>query len=126
MADKVFMYTIYADLVNNFTEEDCKQSLEKQRPRDAILRKMMLREGIPDFPLPSNEIKTLVPFFQQKTRDIPQLNIILIYKIEQKEIKYNVIRSGTLYSYLTKQEAFDSITKTPDVSYKYYSYKVDA
>jgi hypothetical protein len=105
-------------------------NLEKQRPRDAFLRKAMVQNGIPDFPLPENQIDKWIPFLQQKTRDVKELHIILIYKNKNigKDILYKVIHCGTIQDFSTQKEAFDAIThmQVPTDSYKILSYKIDA
>jgi hypothetical protein len=101
-------------------------NLEKQRPRDAFLRKAMVQNGIPDFPLPENQIDKWIPFLQQKTRDVNELHIILIYKNTGKDMLYKVIHYGTTQDFPTQKEAFDAITQVPADSYKILSYKIDA
>jgi hypothetical protein len=124
----VYMYTIYSDLLNTVSESESYANLEKQRPRDALLRKGMVRQGIPDFPLPENQIDKWFPFLQQKTRDVKELHIILIYKNKNtgKDILYKVIHYGTTQDFPTQKEAFDAITQLPADSYKILSYKIDA
>jgi len=117
------MYTLYSDLLKS---NNPMESFQKQRPRDAILRKAMIREGIPDFPLDTSDASIWFPFLQEKTREIPELNIILIYKICDKELECKTIRSGGVYLYSTKEDAFNSITQESIEKYKIYSYKIDS
>jgi len=119
---QVYMYTIYNDLLNNKNPEEV---LEKQRPRDAILRRAMVAHGIPDFPLRPNEVDQWIPFLQQKIRDIPQLNIVLIHKNGNIPELYRVIRGDAVDVYSTEKATFDSITRTSVGKYTLYSYKID-
>jgi len=120
----VFMYTIYSDLIG-FAAVNADQSLNIQKPRDAIIRRAMVAANLRDFPMQSTDAEAIFPFFQEKTHRNPVLNIFLIYKKGTQEINYVMIRNGEIHRYSTRQEAFDSVTQAQGSSYSFIKYKID-
>jgi hypothetical protein len=120
----VFMYTIYSDLIGS-AAVNAEQSLNIQKPRDAILRRAMVAANLRDFPMPDTNAEAIFPFFQEKTRSNPVLNILLIYKKNGNEINYVIIHNGEIQRHSTRQAAFDSVTQAHGSSYSFIKYKID-
>ena len=121
----VFMYTIYSDLIGPAAAANPEQTLNIQKPRDAIIRRAMVAANLRDFPMPATDAEAIFPFFQEKTRRNAVLNIFLIYKKGAQEINYVIIRNGEIHRYSTRQEAFDSVTQAQGSSYSFIKYKID-
>ena len=126
MAATVFMYTIYNDLLRNGTADARERHMNLQKSRDANLRRAMVNASLPDFPLPEATVGPIFPFFQEKTRQIPLLNIILVYKSGEREVSTTLIRGGQITSYTTKEDAFDVITRATEGTYAFIPVKVEA
>jgi len=123
----VYMYTVYNDLTHNQNKAAVERHAELQKSRDAILFRAMKTANLPNFALPENEIDAHVSFLQTKTREIPLLNVLLIYKSGGKEVSTTLIRRGELSSYPDKTDAFDIITNTKnELNYTYIPIKVSS
>ena len=111
----VYMYTIYNDILTNISPEN----LKIQRSRDIVIRNAMIQEDFPEFPMHENDVGRLFPFFKEITIQNPMLNVLLLYNLNGNDSSAIIIRNNTVYMYLTKQEAFDSITKIVGGKYKF-------
>jgi hypothetical protein len=121
----VYMYTVYNDLLHNQSKAAAERHTELQKSRDAVLFRAMKTANLPNFALPENEIDAHVSFLQTKTREIPLLNILLIYKSGGKEVRTTLIRRGELSSYPDKTDALDIITNTKnEINYTFIPIKV--
>ena len=127
MPTMVYMYTVYSDLMNISTPADYQRAMTTQKPRDAILRRAMVAANIPDFPLPLEQAVTVNPFFKEKTSRNNMLNIMLIHKNGNNDIKYVIISNGTEQEFATRQEALNHMTNSTSVTTRYElaSYKID-
>ena len=123
----VYMYTVYSDLMTISTPADYQRAMTTQKPRDAILRRAMVAANIPDFPLPLEQAITVNPFFREKTSRNNMLNIMLIHKNGNQEIKYVIISNGNEHEFATRQEALNYMTNSTNVNRQYdlASYKID-
>ena len=123
----VYMYTVYSDLMAISTPADYQRAMTTQKPRDAIIRRAMVAANIPDFPLPLEQAVTVNPFFKEKTYRNNMLNIMLIHKNGNNDIKYVIISNGTEQEFATRQEALNHMTNSTNVNrhYELASYKID-
>ena len=121
----VYMYTVYSDLMAISTPADYQRAMTTQKPRDAIIRRAMVAANIPDFPLPLEQAITVYPFFREKTSRNNMLNIMLIHKNGNQEVKYVIISNGNEHEFATRNEALNYITQTNNSNYELASYKID-
>ena len=127
MTTMVYMYTVYSDLMTISTPADYQRAMTTQKPRDAILRRAMVAANIPDFPLPLEQAVAVNPFFREKTSRNNMLNIMLIHKNGNNDVKYVIISNGTEQEFATRQEALNHMTNSTNVNRQYdlASYKID-
>ena len=111
----VYMYTVYSDLLTNITEE----TLKLQRSRDIMIRNAMIQEDFPEFPMDEGDVGNLFSFFKEMTHKNSFLNIFLLYMLNGKDSSAIIIRNNKVEMYRNKQEAIDSITKTPGGNYQF-------
>ena len=103
----VYMYTFYNDLFDKPT----KENLTIQNYRDMIITNTMIQHKYKGFPMSEYSVGHLFSFFKEITRQNSVLNILLTYKLNNKEGSAIIIRNNKIDMYFTKEEAINSIIK---------------
>ena len=107
----VYMYTFYNDLFDKPTQENLKIQID----RDIIIRNAMLQQKYKGFPMSEYSVGHLFSFFKEITRQNSVLNILLTYKLNNKEGSAIIIRNNKIDMYFTKEEAINSIIKNQTI-----------